>query len=696
MEDKLLIENALRYERDQAREYLDIAGVILLALNTEGEITLINKRGAEIIGTETGDIVGMPWFETFIPESDREAVSAVYARIISGDLPPVEYFGNKIMTVNGEIRLVAWHNAILRDEAGCITGTLSSGEDITARRQAEETLKRQAYLLNSVSDAIISSNPDYIIESWNDAAERMYGWSAEEVIGKSYQDVLQPVYRDKTREVVLEAFWSTGSWHGEVLHRCKDGTTIPILAEVAQLVDENGNETGLVSANRDISERVRAEQALIRRLAMEELVTSISTRFVTITPDDFTERIDQTLKGLGEFFDVDRCHLLFTAPINDFIDHTYEWCAGAVTARADQVQGLSLEPFQWVMGKLHRMEIVHVPRMEGLPLEAHIEKTYWQANGVLSVLSIPIEHHESLAGILGFSMTRTEMTWSDEDLRLMKLVGEMITHVLNRFEARQTLTAYAGQLETMVQTRTQALQNAQEQLLRREKLAMMGQLAGGIGHEIRNPLGAIKNAAYLLEMLLAKQPASDWDEEHYALNILKTEVENADNIITSLLDYARTKKPITVEVKINQVLNDVLTRTPLPSHVETVCVLDSADPSISGDYGQVMQIFNNLVLNAVEAMPEAGCLTIRTSEVTDPETPPRQWVEVTISETGVGIAEKNINKIFEPLFTTKSKGIGLGLALVRILIDGHEGNLRVKSTEGKGSEFTVRLPAWSG
>ena len=474
-------------ERDRAREYLDIAGVILLALDTDGKVILINKYGAEIIGAEAEDIIGKPWFDTFILESDREDIAAVSAQIVAGDLPPVEYYENKIMTVSGEIRLVAWHNAILRDKAGFITGTLSSGQDITAQRKAEETLKYQAYLLDSVSDAIISCDTNFVIESWNTAAEMMYGWSADEVIGKLYQDILQPVYSDKTHELTGQPFASTGSWRGEAVHRRKDGTTLNVLAEVAQLVDKIGNQTGIVSANRDITERVLAEQALTRRLAMEELVTSISTRFVTVTPDNFTEQIDQTLKDLGEFFDVDRCHLIFTMPASDSIDHTYEWCYGEVASRADQIQGLSLEPFHWVMDKLLQMETVHVSRMEDLPPEAHIEKAYWQRNGVLSVLSIPIAHHDSLAGILGFSMTRAEMTWSDEDLRLMKLVGEMITNVLARFEARQTLTVYARQLEEMVQARTQALQLAQEKLLRREKLAFLGQFAGSIGHEVAEP-----------------------------------------------------------------------------------------------------------------------------------------------------------------------------------------------------------------
>ena len=147
-------EVALQEERDNAQKYLDIAGVILVAINRDGNVILINKKGCDILGYDEREIVGMNWFDNFIPERLRDIIKPVSEKLLAGKIEPAEYFENPVLTRKGEERLIAWHNTILRDEKGTIVGHLSSGEDITERKRAEgqmkASLKEKEVLLQEV------------------------------------------------------------------------------------------------------------------------------------------------------------------------------------------------------------------------------------------------------------------------------------------------------------------------------------------------------------------------------------------------------------------------------------------------------------------------------------------------------------------------------------------------------------------
>lgn len=224
----------------------------------------------------------------------------------------------------------------------------------------------------------------------------------------------------------------------------------------------------------------------------------------------------------------------------------------------------------------------------------------------------------------------------------------------------------------------------QQRLIRQQRLAVLGELAGGVGHELRNPLGAIKNAAYFLNMVLPEQTSDPEVEE--ALEILEREVIQSERIIGGLLDYARTRSPVRREVDLNDIARAALSRVDVPQCIEVWDQLGHSLPHILGDSDQLRRAFENLIRNAVQAMPEGGRLTVST-EVETPE-----WVVVSVADTGVGIPEENRSRIFEPLFTTRAKGIGLGLPVVRTLIEGHGGTIAVESAVGEGSAFHVRLP----
>ncbi len=220
------------------------------------------------------------------------------------------------------------------------------------------------------------------------------------------------------------------------------------------------------------------------------------------------------------------------------------------------------------------------------------------------------------------------------------------------------------------------------ELVQKERFAVLGQLGAGIGHDLRNPLGAIKNAVYFLRMVF-EEPTPEVKE---TIDIIEKEVVSSERIINSLLSYTRPKPATRRKVDINAVIAAALSNVTIPEKVDVVSKLDEGISTILADPDQLQQVFVNLMLNAFQAMPKGGRLVVKSwSSGSDS-------VEVSIADTGIGISQENVSKIFNPLYTTKAKGIGLGLAIVKTLVDGHDGTIDVQSEPDKGTTFTVRIP----
>jgi len=220
-------------------------------------------------------------------------------------------------------------------------------------------------------------------------------------------------------------------------------------------------------------------------------------------------------------------------------------------------------------------------------------------------------------------------------------------------------------------------------LFQKEKYAILGQLTSALGHELSNPLTSIKNAAYLLTLIL-ENPTMEIREN---LEVLEKEVETSETIINNFLEYTQPKPMKTSRININDFLKKIILQFGIPKNIELATQLDADIPSLIADPEKLALILRNIILNAIYAITDHGQLIIRTgNEKTN-------WVTISITDTGIGIAKKNLAMLYRPLFTTKSKGIGLGLAVVKNLVKAHEGSIEVKSELGKGSTFIIKLPS---
>jgi signal transduction histidine kinase len=263
---------------------------------------------------------------------------------------------------------------------------------------------------------------------------------------------------------------------------------------------------------------------------------------------------------------------------------------------------------------------------------------------------------------------------------LAALLATAVVETLGR--RREYALAVADARTRELKNSLEELAAAHDQLIRQERLAAIGELASTIGHELRNPLGVISNALYLLRGDIAKAPTES-SSRHLAT--AEREVSAATVIVSDLLEFARQRDPVMTDVDTGALLDEAIAVLPPPTGI-TVDRIGPTTPVVAvADRDMLRQVLLNLVGNAYQAMPEGGIVTVGVSDGGD-------TAQLQVSDTGIGMTEDVRSKLFEPFFTTKARGVGLGLAVSKRIVDAHGGSISVDSQPGAGSTFTVSLP----
>jgi signal transduction histidine kinase len=261
------------------------------------------------------------------------------------------------------------------------------------------------------------------------------------------------------------------------------------------------------------------------------------------------------------------------------------------------------------------------------------------------------------------------------------LMSYLIEVVLRR---RDYALALVDERTAALRTSLDALESAQEQLVRQERLAAVGQLASAVGHELRNPLGVISNSLYLIRGATADTA----DERlHRHVSTAEREVSAATLIISDLLDFARSREPIITNVDVENLVDEALEVAPPPAGISVVRENGSSVAVVAADRDQLRQVLLNLITNGYDAMAEGGELRVSTAAVGG-------RVDIKIADNGSGIDGDARGRLFEPFFTTKARGVGLGLAVTQRIVGAHDGSIAVDSQPGEGTTFTVSLPAF--
>jgi len=528
--------------------------------------------------------------------------------------------------------------------------------DITERKQAEEELRsseeRLRILFEYAPDAYYLSDLKGNFVDGNKAAEEITGYRREELIGKSFLKLklLSPRQIPKAAALLAKNVLGQATGPDEFILNRKDGTQIPV--EIRTFPVKIKGQTLVLGIARDITERKRMEHDLKERVKELQCLYGIARidERPGITPDELYQEVANLLPASWQYPEITCARITINGKKFETENHKEtKWKQSSdikvYGAKAGQVEVSYLE---------ERPEIDEGPflKEERLLIDA-------------------------VAKQLGNITERKRM---EEEIKDKNEQVEIQNEELRATE--EELRAANEEL----QATNEELRDAQEKLVRSERLAAIGQLAGGVGHELRNPLSAIKNAVYYVRGKVAKSELGQKEPQVIEfLDIMDDEINSSSKIINDLLGFSRVGKPTVSPTRIKRVIDDALSYTTIPENIELTKKLDTDLPEVKIDTDQVRQVLVNMILNAVQAMPTGGKLIINAKEKD-------KFLEVEITDTGCGMPHEVMVKIFDPLFTTRAKGIGLGLAVCKAIIDRHAGYIEVKSEVGKGTTFIIKLP----
>lgn len=422
---------------------------------------------------------------------------------------------------------------------------------------------------------------------------------------------------------------------------------------------------------------------LERRVAFENLAAGISNRFISVDQHGIDEEITRSLEAVGQFSSADRaCFVVSRDSLLGKVER-YEWCENGVQSLMEALRPYVPGDFRWSHEQLEKGETIVMCHHGDLPAQAALEQEWVERYQIKSLIRLPIMSRGRLRGYIGMDSERCEVRWPEETVLLLRMIGEVL------------LTAW----DRRCVARQRALLELQVQ--QAQKMESLGVMAGGIAHDFNNILTGIMGNAELLQLTL-----EETDESRKCLEGIMQSGRRAAELCRQMLAYSGRGKFQTEIFSLNTLVSEMmpLLRASVSRRASFESDLAEKLPDLSGDSAQFRQILVNLVTNASEALEDRrGSVTIKTGvqycSVNDlqstffPELlPAGDYVYLEIADSGSGIPEEATEKIFEPFYTTRFAGRGLGLPAVLGIVRSHKGALHMKTAPGEGTVFRLYFP----
>ncbi len=637
-------EEALSKKQDELQTIIDSSQGLIFYKDLENHFIRVNKSFAEIMGLPKEQLEGRSLFEIY-PKEEAEAFWSDDKQVIASGKAKVG-IEEKMQSAQGQ-RWVLTDKIPYRDAEGNIIGVIGFSVDITERKKAEAELEHQKDVAQQERDKLSSVLNGIMDEIWfADAAEKKFTLANPSAVkefklnASSNTDVenlaaSSEVYRPDGSPRPVEEAPPLRALSGEIVKNQEEMVRTPGSGELKTRIvssvpirNKNGSITGSVSVVRDITERKKAEEAVARQAEL-----------IDLSPDAIIVR---KLEGTVTLW-------------SKGAERLYGWTKEeAIGQDANLLLKTQLpQSLKKIQNELRTKgkwsgEIVHICK-DGSRL---VVQSYW-------------------LGKFGSDCKIVEVLESNVD------VTERIQMQLKLEESAVLLEEYANQMEELANQRAVQLKDA-------ERLAAIGATAGMVGHDIRNPLQAIIGDVYLAKTELDSIPEGEEKNNiQESLTEIEKNIDYINKIVADLQDFARPLKPNAEETDLKLIIDDLLSKNGLPENVKVSVKVDTA--KVVADSTFINRILYNLVNNSVQAMPKGGKLTIRTyKEAND--------TVISVKDTGVGIPEAVKGKLFTPMFTTKAKGQGFGLAVIKRMTEALCGTVTFESQEGKGTTFIVRLP----
>ena len=619
-----MVESEGRY-----RQLVELAQEGIWALDNKVNTLFVNPRMAQMLGYLPSEMIGRSIFEYLDPKNVDQAKQSIFQLRQQGVKGHFEYaFPRKDGThVDTSISL-----STITDDQGQPTGILALVVDLTKRKQAEKALQESEERFRAIStsamDAIILINRQDEIIYWNPAAEATFGFTEKDAVGRKLSELVVPfAVRQKYLALLSELDGEPfAKEHLELPALRKDETefTIDLAVSSIKLKDQNC----LLAVVKDVSERKAMKEALLQeRDMLENMAANIGAGLAIISPDYQVLYANQLLKKISG---------------NKNLEKTF--CYSMYGSQ------------------------------DGICKDCGVRKVL--ETGAL------VDRHDCYIKKEGYEIWVELIVTpvKDKDGKVVAAL-ELAVDVTERKRLQEKLAEYSQKLEELINQRTKQLEKTQAELVKSERLAAIGELAGMVGHDLRNPLTGIKNSTYYLKKKGAEISESQAEE---MLEIIEKCVDYSNKIVNDLLDYSREMNLDTQECSPMVLLTESLKLISMPEKIEVVNLL-TEQPHLNVDSDKIRRVFTNLLKNAIDSMSNVGKITVDSKEVNG-------MLEISFTDTGTGIAENVLPKLFFPLFTTKAQGMGFGLAICKRIIEAHGGVITVKTAIGKGTTFTVSLP----
>jgi two-component system sensor kinase FixL len=575
-------------------------------------------------------------------------------------------------------------------------------EEVTYRKQTEAALRQSEEKFRQTFDyAVVGKTltaPDGQLLMVNAAFSSTLGYSVEELRALNLADVTHPDDVKRSREVVrslLAGERRVARFELRYVHR--NGAVVWTEVGTFLLRDPQGQPLYLISHVLNITERKTSEWQLAEHSAELQLLNDIDSSINRGEPLAETIRLlrqgtKRLLQGrVADLYLVDESgQLALQEPempeenlraVEKLIDS-----AIPPIIVPDRAGSLLFE----ILRSGHSRLLDDAASIERFmrecapsPLYDHLLPVTRKAPEINGVILAPLV---TTGRLLGMIVVSSEEPFTAEHVARLNRIATEVSIAIARQQDVAELERHRSHLEQLVAERTRELTAAQEQLVLQEKLATLGRVAGSVAHELRNPLGAIRNASYFLQTTAASRLEG---KPLHHLQIIDEYVERANKAISMILDFTqgRTVEPDLCTLR--SILERAVAEMDVPRAVEVLIAVPPSLPQVLVDDSQVIVVFRNLVTNAVQAMPKGGTVRIQARAV-------KNEVVVDVVDTGEGIKPEHMKSLFKPLFTTKSIGVGLGLAICRVFIEANKGTISVASEVGKGTAFTVTLPTAEG
>lgn len=672
----------------------DVSAVIeamgdgLLLHTIDGKVTFVNTAFEKITGYERSGLVGKDVADVgakFTKLEGAQITAAAIETTMKGETPTPEPI--TFVSKEGKETPVLFGVSFIRDTEGEPTIAVVVFKDITQLKKIEEKLEH----LNRVLRAI--RNVNQFVTKERDREKLLKGICNNLTETRGYYNVWIALL-DESGKLIAHAESGLGSSFLPMVERLKRGELTACgqqaLKQSEAVVTEDpasictdcplsrnyvgrgaatvrleygGKVYGFLSVSIPIELAVDIEEVGLFR----EVATDIAFALYNIELEGERKRAEEALRESEESFRV----MMEQSPIGIQIMTT--------DGRIVQVNDAYVNLWGVTLDDVSEYNILQDEQSKSLGLMPYIERAF-----AGETTSLPPFEYDARR-----TVQKGEKRWVQSYIYPVKGESGEIRNVVMMHEditelkrAEDKLKEHSQSLEEMVGEHTRQLQDAQEELLRSERLATLGQVSGSISHEIRNPLGVIDSSVYYLKTKL--KDADKKTLEH--LERIKSSVDSSIAIMDSLLNLTRVKELRLENLDLVAITTDAISTSKVPARVSVTQNFPEQEVLVNADREQLRMAFKNIVKNAVEAMDGKGTLTVTVGGTVGSQ------VEVSFVDTGPGIAMEDLEKIFQPLFSTKAKGIGFGLSIAKMVVDKHGGTIEAKSEPGKGANIIIWLP----